>query len=335
MAKRKAKPKRDEGASLREAAAALGITRAALLKYIDRGLPSPLIRERRTVDIAAARAWIKTHEDSAIIEDKMVLPLSPDDPRAKRDRASARLKAYKLAAEHGLMIPMDDVAARYGRALTEFNSALKTVPASVADRLAIMHPGNAAAILAPYIEDALRFVDADDEDNEKAWPQPLPIVIDFPSDEVNEFEPHAPMLSPTDDRAKLALMQATKYNADATALAKTLLDYNFVLETLHGECEKIRKRFREVPAAVAAMLASDSNEPHFVRACIVYQLDRARLDCGGQSQGDLVEPVPDAVDDRYEDDHCDGLREFEEFPNRKRPSKTHDARQDYHVVVPT
>jgi hypothetical protein len=308
----KRKPKADEGASLREAAAALGITRAALLKYIDRGLPSPLVRERRTVDIAAAREWIAEHEESAIIEDRMVLPYNPEDPRARRDRASAKLKAYKLALEHGHMIPIKIASDRYLRALTDFNSALKTVPASVADKLPIMNRKNAAAILAPFVEDALGFVDADDEEGRHAFPQPLPIVIDFPSDDVDEFEAFAPMLSPNDDRAKLAAMQATKYNAEATALANTLLDYDFVLEALHGECEKIRKRFREVPAAVSAMLASDDNEPHFVRACVVYQLDRARLDCGGQMDGELVKPVPDTADDRYEYDHCDGFGEFED-----------------------
>lgn len=307
--KRKSKP---EGASLREAAAALGITRAKLLRYIDQGLPAPLVRERRTVDIDEARAWIADHEDSAIIEDKTVLPLNPEDPRAKRDRASAKLKAYKLAQEHGHMIPVDVVGDRYLRALTDFNSALKTVPASVADKLPIMNRVNAAAILAPFIEDALRFVDADDEDGAKAWPQPLPIVIDFPSDEVDEFESFAPILSPNDDRAKLANMQATKYNAEATALANTLITYDDVIGALAGLCEKVRERFRKVPAAVAAMLASDGNEAHFVRACVVYQLDRARLDCGGKADGELVEPSPiNAADDEPPED-VDGFAEFEE-----------------------
>jgi hypothetical protein len=311
MAPKRTKTKAPEGASLREAAAALGITRAALLKFIDRGLPSPLVRERRTVDIEAARAWIEEHEAAAIVEDRMVLPLNPDDPRAKRDRASAKLKAYKMALDHGHAIPIDVASARYGRALTEFNSALKTIPASVADKLAIMNRKNAAAILAPFIEDALGFVDADDEEGTKAFLQPLDIVIDFPSDEVDEFEAFAPILSPADDRAKLANMQAAKYNAEATALANSVVFYEDVTVWLADLCEKVRARFREVPAAVAAMLASDGNQAHFVRECVLYQLDRARLDCGGQSQGELVEPKPDNVVDDEPLEEVDGLAELE------------------------
>jgi hypothetical protein len=210
---------------------------------------------------------------------------------------------------------VDVVGDRYLRALTDFNSALKTIPASVADKLPIMNRKNAAAILMPFIEDALRFVDADDEEGAKAWPQPLPIVIDFPSDKVDEFESFAPVLSPNDDRAKLAAMQATKYNAEATALANTLLDYDFVVESLSTLCEKVRARFREVPAAVAAMLPPDGNEAHFVRACVVYQLDRARLDCGGKMDGELAEPSPvNAMDDEPPED-VDGFAEFESEPN--------------------
>lgn len=313
MAKRTTKTKpQGEGVSLREAAAALKITRAALLKYIDRGLPSPLVRERRTVDIAAAREWIAEHEAGAVIEDRMVLPLNPDDPRARRDRASASLKAYKLAQEYHHAIPVAVASARFANAITELNSALKTVPASVADKIPLMTRNNAAGYLAHYIEDALGFLDADDEEGANAWPDPLPIVIDFPSDAVDEFEAFAPMLSPADDRAKLAAMQATKYNAEATMLANTLIFHEDLVPMMTGVCEKIRARFREVPDAVAAMLASDGNAAHFTRACIVYQLDRAREDSIGalhERAGrdlpdfELVEPKPDdAADDEPMDD---------------------------------
>jgi hypothetical protein len=322
MAKRKnsqnSEKKSAPGASLREAAAALGITRAALLKYIDRGLPSPLVRERRTVDIAAARAWIEDHEAGAVIEDRMVLPLNPEDPRARRDRASASLKAYKLAQEYHHAIPLDVVSARFANAVTELNSALKTVPASVADKIPLMTSDNAAAFIAPFIEDALGFLDADDEEGTKAWPDPLRIVIDFPSDDVDEFEAFAPMLSPGDDRAKLAAMQATKYNAEATMLANTLIFHEDLVPMLTGVCEMIRARFREVPDAVAAMLASDGNAAHFTRACIVYQLDRAREDSigalyerTGRDRPDfqLVEPGNVVDDEPLED--MDGRADFE------------------------
>jgi len=309
-------PKRkseSQGASLREAAAALGMTRAALLKMIDKGLPSTLVRERRMVNIDAARAWLTEHEATAVVDARTVLPLSPDDPRAKRDRASARLKAYKLAEDQGLMIPVVDIAARHGRALTDFNSALKSVPAMIANDIPTMVRGNAVARIAPAIEDALRMVDSDDEECTNAWPQPSPIVIDFPSDDSeDEFESHAPLLSPRDDRAVLANTQAAKYGAEADALARSLITYEDAVRILAEKCEAVRARFRKVPALVAARLAPDHNAPPFVIACIVYEVDRARLDCGGSIDGELVPPVPDVAADEVPLESVDGLREFEE-----------------------
>ena len=102
------------GASLREAAAALGITRAGLLKMIERGLPSILDREHRYVDIAAAREWIAARATEPVAP-TMAAELHPDDPRAIQASTGAAVKRYKLALDVGAMVTTNTYRNHGGR----------------------------------------------------------------------------------------------------------------------------------------------------------------------------------------------------------------------------
>ena len=294
----KRKPTKLQGSSLREAAAALGITRAALLKHIDKGLPAPLVRERRTVDIDAARKWIAAQEAEGIADERTVLPLSPDDPRYQRDFASARLKAYQMAEKHGHAIPRAALVARHADSLTRLNGRLKTLPAALGTELALVSRSTAAAILAPAIADALQELDSDDA---SAWPRPAPIQIEFPKADENLFEQHAPRLTTADARGQLAAMQASRFNAEADMLESSLIAYADVFRILGEKCDAIRARMRLIPERVAAHLADGNNPRHVITAALQYESDLARMDCGGKSDHVPEMPAPALADDEGAD----------------------------------
>lgn len=259
-----------QGASLREAAAALGITRAALLKMIDRGLPAPLVRERRTVDIEQARAWIAAH-DAEHVAPTVAAQYHPDDPRAIQAATAAKVKAHKLALEVGAMVTTESAVKIMAHALANLNSKLSALPSMVGPLTEITRD-----TARELIADALTQVLEDfTPDTAEQWPD-SPFVPDADSDP-DEFEErhYQPIMPDSDPRAAVARVQTQKLRMQLDALESTCVAVEDVRRIMREQAESVRKAVNKIPGRIATRLPTDA-PAHVVRDLLAVEIDAAK-----------------------------------------------------------
>lgn len=259
-----------EGVSLREAAATLGITRAALLKHIDRGLPAPLVRERRMVDIETARAWIAAHEAEHVAPTQGA-QLHPDDPRAIQAATGAKVKGYKLALDVGAMITTEYAFKIMADALANLNGKLSALPSMVGP-LSEVTRDNARAMIGDAVNLVLEEFAPDDE---SLW-RDSASVSDMETDP-DEFEDrfYLPILPDSDPRAAVARVQTQKLRHQLDALRKSSMAVHDVRRLMREQADHVRKAVRAIPGKVAKRLR-DGDPAHVVRDLLAYEVDCAK-----------------------------------------------------------
>lgn len=301
-----------QGASLREAAAELGITRARLLKLLERGLPSTLVRERRMVDVAAARAWMEAHAAEPVAPARAA-ELHPDDIRHREKTAAARLSSLKLSEKQGHMIRIADVTGRTVESFVVLNSRLNALHA-MCGNLAVIDRGNAAAIIGDGVAQVLETFAPDDAD---AFPEsPFEFTA---GDDDSEFESrvYLPIMPDSDPRALVAAVNLRKHEAALVELERGLITTADAQRIVTEKAEAIRKRVRAIPARVAKRLADSDNPAHFVRDVLAAEVESAKFDavviCGGKPDWQPSPPVALDVLDAGPLDDVDGDASADEF----------------------
>lgn len=279
-----------EGASLREAAAALGITRRQLLRSIDEGMPSTLHNERRFVDIDAARAWLEERESepAAIPTAKRI---HPSDPRFRLSVASGKVRRLEYDLAMGRAFTVEDIRHRFGPAISELNARLK----SVHTQLLGVTPANVGEMLRPIIEDALG--DFSNFDDESKWPAPiLPNDIDEEptEDEGAEFEgqpvEYLPVLVPSDSRFEDARVKGLKAEARLAELQSCTIYRDDALQIVRGLANGVREVLRQIPQWVADAVRDGDDETKIANI-IDDKIEVARILIRGPQDGPGAEAI--------------------------------------------
>jgi hypothetical protein len=230
-AKKKAAP-----VSLRQAAAALDMSRKKLLRYIRQGLPCTRRDERVYIDLEAARAWIAAND----LAGRSAPPLNPSDPRWREKRAVARLDWLRLALNSGVVVRREEALDRFSGELAELRGALLTIPRQFT-------PGEDLAGVGAALESALAVLKSDDA---RTWPEPRALAPMAEDEEESEDDAghYAPMFRTSDPRHDFHTGKAMRAEAALEELESTVNTLADVLRESKRQNDLIRKRVRAIPS---------------------------------------------------------------------------------------
>lgn len=286
MAKAKTKPKRGPGRP-RSAPKPEGLDRTACAhhfnvpvktvdKWLREGVPVTRHNGRVYFDPVKVEAWREDYEAQQR-EPAQAAVLHPSDPRFQEKEAAARVKLYTHALEVGYMVRIEDLRPGVADAFAHLNSMVSTIPAIVGD-LTALNRTNAESVLGPAVEHVLSDFKPDHVRN---FPEPREIVHDEPEPDEFEERNYMPVLS-SGPQAAIARANARRHLAELDTLQRSCITVVDVRRMLAEKCNAIRAELRAMPAKIAARLAPGDNSREYVRACIHYESDVARIALGGK-----------------------------------------------------
>ncbi len=254
-------------ASLRQAAAALSMSRKKLLRMIRDGMSGVSRKaERVYIDVEAARQWIADNESQD--GPRRAPVLNPADPRHAERTASARIKAIKLALATGNMVRVEDAAMRAGSEFGELRSGLLEIHTRLAHEMQGATADEAERLIGAAVEDVLQALKSD---SMSAWPTPTaPAAPDDDGDDWLEGgEPeYLPLLTSGDPRHAFALAAAQTRQHELASLESEVVPLSVALEIAAEEYGIVREAVRAIPFSVALSLSNGPNDQATVESAL-------------------------------------------------------------------
>ncbi|MGE3147805.1 MAG: hypothetical protein AB7K04_01945 [Pseudorhodoplanes sp.] len=284
--------------SLRAAAAALGISRKKLLRFIGDGLPVTRDRERVLVNLSEAEAWVALNDLGEARVRKAAL-LSPADPRYRDRLAAAEIRRIEFAIKQGHAVDIEALGFAHEDDLARLRSQLVLIPARADDDARLQGTESLQKFLAGAVEDALHELKMD---SPSEWPTPSPMPdtsTDAPdADKDDEDRDMLPVLAASDPRYALNDTKAMEREARLAELRRSMVGIEEGLAIAKEDFDRVRARLRKVPARVMRSIEKTGATVH---ATARYELDCAMAELGGHKKPPRLQSEFDFDEEEFED----------------------------------
>jgi hypothetical protein len=259
---------------LRAAAAALGVTRRRLSKFMDAGLPHRRKSERVLFDVSACRDWIALNDWKEADSPKLAPVLHESDPRHRERTANATLRTIENELAAGRLLRFEDFKRRVTDEWAVQTSALNTLYGRVAGDVI----GATAADARRVVDDVVAQITKDclTADLPEAWGDP-------PADEELGFDhslaaddgdrPTMKILAPPDPRYHVAIARALARERQLEQRYGEVIEHADAVKLCELHNGVVRRECAAIGERVAAKLAEGPNDPVAIRRAIDSAVD--------------------------------------------------------------
>lgn len=284
--------------SLRAAAAALGISRKKLLRFIADGLPVTRDAERVFVNLSEAKGWIALN-DTGEARIRRAALLSPSDPRYRDRLAAAEIRRIEFAIKQGHALSIEELGFAHDDDLARLRSQLVLIPARADDEARLQGTDSLQKFLAGAVEDALHELKMD---SPSEWPTPAPmpeISADAPgADKDDEDRDMLPVLASHDPRYALNDTKAMERETRLAELRRSTVGIEEALAIAKEDFDRVRARLRKVPARIMRTIEKTGES---VQAAVRYELDCAMAELGGHKKPPRLQSEFNFDEEDFED----------------------------------